>query len=71
MKKCTPKKSVGKATNDKPSKPYPGFPLRPHAGGKWIKKIRGKSHYFGNWDRMVDGVMESWSESLATVGKKP
>src|SRR6185312_9841726 len=53
----------------RPAKPYAEFPLTPHPGGKWMKKIRGKIHYFGRWGRVVDGSMQriegdGWKEAL-------
>jgi hypothetical protein len=34
----------------KPPKPYPAFPLLPHATNRWTKTIRGRLHYFGPWN---------------------
>lgn len=53
----------------RPKKPYPTFPLTPHPGGKWQKKINGKIRYFGRWGQVVRGSMQrlpgdGWREAL-------
>jgi integrase len=35
---------------NKPSKPYPKYPLTAHPAGYWCKKIKGRLFYFGRWD---------------------
>ena len=48
----------------RPEKPYPDFPLFPHASGQWAKKIKGKLHYFG---KDPHGALNMYLESREEI----
>ena len=56
----------------KPDKPYPGFPLTPHANGQWCKKIRAKVHFFGVWAD-PDAALDNCNRQAADLqtGRRP
>ena len=49
---CQPQ--VSERTNvtstGKPDKPRKDFPLYAHSSGRWAKKVRGETRFFGPWD---------------------
>lgn len=63
---------MSKAASQKPAKPYPDFPLTAHPNGQWVKKVRGRLHYFGPWSD-PDGALKTWLDERDDLraGRKP
>jgi hypothetical protein len=49
---------VSRPMQAKPGKPSPDFPLFAHNSGKWAKKIKGQTFYFGRWDAPDEALAE-------------
>ena len=49
-------------TKTKPQKPTPDYPLFPHDNGRWTKKIKGKTTYWGPWAD-PDGALQRYLAS--------
>lgn len=56
-------------------KPHKDFPLFPHQTGRWAKKVRGKTHYFGKTadDPAGEAALDLWLEQKDELlaGRKP
>lgn len=57
---------------NKPAKPHPNYPLYAHNSGRWAKKVRQKTHFFGKWED-PQGALELWLEQKDALlaGRKP
>jgi hypothetical protein len=61
--KSTPNLKPGIMARAKPEKPFADFELFPHSSGRWCKKIKGRSYYFGRWDN-PEGALRLYKDFL-------
>src|SRR5262245_38233578 len=70
MAKHIEKSQNGKGV--KPEKPRPDFPLYAHRSGRWAKKVRGHTRYFGPWSD-PEGALNLWLDQKDDLlaGREP